>query len=81
MARENIFNPNSFKNNEIGAWMHYRQSMLFVAFLVKEDELAFEALMRSIIKRESFSKAVEKACGMEVADFWNEFFEEVRESE
>jgi hypothetical protein len=81
VARENVFSPNSFKNNEIGAWMLYRQSMLFVTFLAKRNEGLFEEVMRSIIKKESFSKAVEKVYGMNVAALWNNFVEGLRESE
>lgn len=60
---------------------HYRQSMLFVAFLVKGKDQAFEKLMRSIVKKEPFPKAIGKAYGMKVTLLWDKFIEEIRKSE
>jgi hypothetical protein len=81
VARENIFNPKSFKNNEIGAWVLYRQSMLFVTFLAKRNKGAFEELMGLIIREEPFPKAVKKIYGMNVAALWDIFVEGLRKSE
>lgn len=77
VARESIFIPKSFKNTSAEAWMLYRQSMLFVAFLVKGKEQAFEELMRQVIKKEFFSKAIKNAYKVKLTVLWDAFIKEI----
>lgn len=73
---EPLLFPKSFSNDNIGAWVQYRQAMLFVAFLHDHNEQAYVKLLNSVFAKKPFPKAVQEAYGMKVAELWNIFMEQ-----
>jgi hypothetical protein len=75
---ENFLFPKSFSDNKIGAWMKYRQSMLFVRFLNDYDKPAFDRLLTSIIAGNIFRTSVQDAYRTNIPGLWNSFLQSSR---
>lgn len=61
------------KHDDLPVPLFYRQSGLFVAYLVERDEAGFRLLLAELKAGAAFPDAVRKGCGHSVAELWTEF--------
>jgi hypothetical protein len=59
--------------------MFYRQSMMFVSFLVAMDSLKFKKLLRAVEDGESFSSSVHEAYNQSLDELWIGFLGKIKE--
>jgi hypothetical protein len=76
---ESILSPKSFRDDKIGAWTYYRQSMLFVGFLAKYDRWAFDNLISSVLGGTAFPEAVANAYGHKLSFLWEAFVADLKQ--
>lgn len=58
--------------------MFYHQAMLFVGFLRDKDEAAFRGMLLDIQSGSPFAVSLEKAYGLQLADLWSLFLQEIK---
>ena len=78
--KENFVFPQSFENPDIGIWVHYRQAMLFVAYMKTSNPQSFDTLMHDLVSGMNFREAVHDAYGEDVASLWTMFTEDIHEN-
>ena len=71
--KEKFLFPQSFENPDIGIWVHYRQAMLFVAFMKNSDADAFDRLLHDLVSDRNFREAVRNAYQTDIAALWKNF--------
>jgi hypothetical protein len=59
--------------------MFYHQAMLFVGFMRKKDEAAFRRLLLDIQSGSPFAVSLANSYGMNLADLWGLFLQEIKE--
>ena len=59
--------------------MFYRQSMIFVSYLVAMDSLKFKKLLRAVEDGKSFSSSVHGAYSKSLDELWLEFLGKIKE--
>ncbi|OPY88855.1 MAG: hypothetical protein A4E71_00185 [Smithella sp. PtaU1.Bin162] len=57
--------------------MFYRQSMMFISYLVTIDESGFRRFLLSVESGEQFSTALQATYNKKLEDLWNEFLHEI----
>lgn len=65
--------PKSAASYGLKPHMYYRQAAMFVGYLHKRSPVAFQLLLTSIERGESFSQALNAAYGESVNDLWRAF--------
>jgi hypothetical protein len=61
------------KHDGLPVSLFYRQSGLFVAYLIERDEAGFRLLLAELKTGAAFPDAMRKGCGRSVAELWTEF--------
>ena len=57
--------------------MFYRQSMLFISYLAKMDELGFRKMVLAVESGGRFPIAIQAAYNKKLEELWNEFLHEI----
>jgi hypothetical protein len=59
--------------------MFYRQSMMFVSYLVAMDSLKFKKLLRAVEDGEAFSSSIHEAYSQSLDELWLGFLGKIKE--
>jgi hypothetical protein len=77
-AKGSLLSRQSGASEGLTPHLFYRESALFVRFLLRHTPGAFERLLAGIEKRETFADAIRAAYGRTLAELWSQFTAEIR---